>query len=61
MKSQTPFDLLLSLPPNMCSHLADCEPRIAENSFATFDPPGQQLGSGGGTVYVLVLAWRDSD
>jgi galactokinase/mevalonate kinase-like predicted kinase len=60
MKSHTSFDLLLSLPPNMCGHLADCEPAVAARSFATFDPPGQQLGSGGGTAYVLEQAWRES-
>ncbi|MDF7823177.1 bifunctional fucokinase/fucose-1-phosphate guanylyltransferase [Pontiellaceae bacterium B12227] len=60
MKKSTDFDLLLSLPPNMCGHLANCEPAVAERSFSTFDPPGQQLGSGGGTAYVLEQAWRDS-
>ncbi len=60
MKNSSLFDLLLSLPPNMCGHLADCEPAVAERAFATFDPPGQQLGSGGGTAYVLEQAWRDS-
>lgn len=60
MKSSDLFDLLLSLPPNMCGHLSDCEPAVAERAFATFDPPGQQLGSGGGTAYVLEQAWRDS-
>jgi len=57
---QSSFDLLLSLPPNMCDHLGDCEPAVAARAFATFDPPGQQLGSGGGTAYVLEQAWRDS-
>ena len=60
MNTSNPFDLLLSLPPNMCRHLAECEPAVAERAFATFDPPGQQLGSGGGTAYVLEQAWRDS-
>jgi galactokinase/mevalonate kinase-like predicted kinase len=60
MDDKTAFDLLLSLPPNMCGHLADCEPAVAKRSFATFDPPGAQLGSGGGTAYVLEQAWRDS-
>jgi galactokinase/mevalonate kinase-like predicted kinase len=32
---------------------------VAVNSFATFYPPGQQLGSGGGTAYVLEQAWRE--
>jgi len=58
MKSSESFDLLLSVPPNMCSHLAECEPHIAENCFATFDPPGHPLGSGGGTAYVLEQAWQ---
>jgi galactokinase/mevalonate kinase-like predicted kinase len=52
------FDLLLSLPPNMCRRLTECEPEVAERAFATFDPPGGQLGSGGGTAYVLEQAWR---
>jgi galactokinase/mevalonate kinase-like predicted kinase len=60
MNTSNSFDLLLSLPPNMCGHLAECEPAVAERAFATFDPPGQQLGSGGGTAYVLEQAWRDS-
>jgi galactokinase/mevalonate kinase-like predicted kinase len=60
MDSDSSFALLLSLPPNMCGHLADCEPSVADRAFTTFDPPGQQLGSGGGTAYVLEQAWRDS-
>jgi len=56
-----PYDLLLSLPPNMCTHLAECEPYIANNCFATYDPPGRPLGSGGGTAYVLEQAWRSMD
>lgn len=61
MKTAPGFDLLLSLPPNMCRHLADCAPAVAERAFSTFDPPGQQLGSGGGTAYVLEQAWRNSE
>ncbi len=60
MKTPSNFDLLLSLPPNMCKHLSNCEPSVAQRSFATFDPPGRQLGSGGGTAYVLEQAWRAS-
>jgi len=54
------FDLLLSLPPNMCRNLKYCEPEVAERSFSTYDPPGCQLGSGGGTAYVLEQAWKYS-
>jgi galactokinase/mevalonate kinase-like predicted kinase len=50
-------ELLLSLPPNMCGSLAACHPDLAARCFATFDPPGSQLGSGGGTAYLLEQAW----
>ena len=60
MKNLNPFELLLSLPPNMCRYLTDCAPMLAERAFATFDPPDQQLGSGGGTTYLLEQAWRAS-
>jgi galactokinase/mevalonate kinase-like predicted kinase len=42
----------------MCGSLADCDPELAARCFATFDPPGSQLGSGGGTAYLLEQAWR---
>ena len=44
----------------MCQSLPECEPELAERCFATFDPPQSQLGSGGGTAYLLEQAWRDS-
>ncbi len=50
-------ELLLSLPPNMQQHLAACEPDVAASAFSTCDPPGNQLGSGGGTAHVLAEAW----
>ncbi len=56
--AQSDTELLLSLPPNMQRQLAVCEPRIASSSFFTCDPPGNPLGSGGGTAHVLVEAWR---
>lgn len=60
MDMNDPWDLLLSLPPNICGHLAVCEPAVAAGAFATFDPPDRQLGSGGATAYVLEQAWRAS-
>jgi galactokinase/mevalonate kinase-like predicted kinase len=42
----------------MCQSLPDCVPELAQRCFATFDPPGAQLGSGGGTAYLLEQAWR---
>ena len=55
---KTPPELLLSLPPIMCQQLADYHPDLANRSFATFDPPNAQLGSGGGTAHVLNQAWK---
>jgi len=60
MRESEEVELLLSLPPNMCSYLDDCEPVVSQRAFTTFDPVGQQLGSGGGTAYVLEQAWRES-
>ena len=54
-------ELLLSLPPRMCEQITECEPTIAENSFYTHDPVDAQLGSGGGTAYLLHQAWLDSN
>ena len=44
----------------MCASLPDCDPELAARCFATFDPPGSQLGSGGGTAYLLEQGWRAS-
>ena len=52
-------ELLLSLPPVMCQQLADYHPDLSDRAFATFDPPGAQLGSGGGTAHVLHQAWKN--
>ena len=52
-------DLLLSLPPAA----AAAWPRRSVGGRPTFvasDPPGSQLGSGGGTAHLLLQAWRAS-
>ena len=54
------WDLLLSLPPNMCRQLQHCHPAVADRAFVTHDPPDAQLGSGGGTAHVMAEAWRAS-
>ena len=41
----------------MCGSLPVCNPELAARCFATFDPPNSQLGSGGGTAYLLEQAW----
>ena len=43
----------------MCEQIVECEPAIAEQSFYTHDPIDSQLGSGGGTAYLLHQAWSD--
>jgi galactokinase/mevalonate kinase-like predicted kinase len=55
---QREFEPLLSVPPRMATCLSACERELAETTFATCDPPGRQVGSGGGTAHVLVEAWR---
>jgi galactokinase/mevalonate kinase-like predicted kinase len=52
-------ELLLSLPPRMCEQIAECEPTIAEQAFYAHDPVDSQLGSGGGTAYLLQQAWLE--
>ena len=51
MKLQT----LLSLPPAATRFGLSDLPSVA---FAGGDPPGRQLGSGGGTAFLLAEAWR---
>lgn len=49
---------LLSLPPNLVDKfhtLTDSDPK---EWFATSDPVGRKLGSGGGTVWLLEAAWQ---
>lgn len=49
---------LLSLPSAMAAALSDLEGRTPPDWFATSDPPGASLGSGGATVQVLIEGWR---
>ncbi len=50
---------LLSLPPNLvgCFHEITGKPR--EEWFCTSDPVGKKLGSGGGSTWLLLEAYRD--
>lgn len=47
---------LISLPPAMAEAFGELEGR--SGWFATCDPPGGKLGSGGGVAHLLVSAWR---
>ena len=49
---------LLSLPPRMAGVFGELEGRGLPEWFATCDPAGSKLGSGGGTAHVLAEGWR---
>ena len=49
---------LLTLPPRMAVVFEALEGRRRPEWFAASDPPGQPLGSGGGTANLLAEAWR---
>ena len=49
---------LLTLPSRMAEAFARLEGRRPPEWFATADPPGKPLGSGGGTAHLLAAAWR---
>ncbi|MBN2451765.1 MAG: bifunctional fucokinase/L-fucose-1-P-guanylyltransferase [Lentisphaeria bacterium] len=57
---ERPYQLLLSLPPACASRFDTLGLRVPAGTFATHDPPGSKLGSGGGMANVLAAAWRDS-
>ena len=48
-------EILLSVPPAAAQSPAEAFPQA---TFAASDPPGRQLGSGGGTANLLVEAWK---
>jgi galactokinase/mevalonate kinase-like predicted kinase len=49
---------LLSLPPAMASSFGDLYGERPGSWFASCDPPGGKLGSGGGVAQLLADAWR---
>ncbi len=51
---------LLSLPPGMAREFESLEQRQRPGWFATSDPAGSRLGSGGGTAHLLAEAWRNT-
>ncbi len=59
MRSHThPIQHLISLPPGMAAAFASLGGSTRRGWMACSDPPGQKLGSGGGTAHLLVQAWR---
>lgn len=53
------IELLVSLPPSSAARIDGVDPYHGSGLFAASDPPGSQLGSGGGTAYLLYRAWQD--
>ena len=51
---------LLSLPPNLVGCFHDVTGLSREEYFCTHDPIDQKLGSGGGTVWLLMQAYKAS-
>lgn len=51
---------LLSLPPGMAREFEQLESKSRPEWFATCDPAGSKLGSGGGTAHLLAAAWRET-
>lgn len=52
------MQFLISLPPTSAPLFAEMTGRRAPEWFATSDPAGRRVGSGGGTAHTLVEAWR---
>ena len=53
-------ELLLSLPAKAANAFTEIAPGRGDNIFVASDPPGKQLGSGGGTAHLLTTAWQAS-
>ena len=53
-----PVQFLLSLPPAMAGYFSEWSGRPPGDWFASCDPAGRKLGSGGGVVQMLLDAWQ---
>jgi galactokinase/mevalonate kinase-like predicted kinase len=51
---------LISLPPRMAESFESLTGHKRPQWYACSDPPGTQLGSGGGTAHLLNQAWRET-
>src|SRR6185295_14756619 len=58
--NEVSMQYLLTLPPRMAAEFEALEGRRRSQWFATSDPAGKPLGSGGGTVNLLAEAWRSA-
>lgn len=55
-----PVQYLLTLPPRMAAEFEALEGRKRPVWFASSDPSGRPLGSGGGTANLLFQAWKET-
>ncbi|MDP3178845.1 MAG: L-fucokinase, partial [Spirochaetaceae bacterium] len=58
LEKAMPAQVLLTLPPAMADSFERLETRSPPRFVALCDPPGSKLGSGGGSVHLLVEAWK---
>ncbi len=50
---------LLSFPPNLVKHFHEIEEKNSKDWFCASDPPGNRIGSGGGTSWILNESWNN--
>jgi len=50
---------LLSLPPNLVKNFYEIEEKDPQDWFCASDPPGNRIGSGGGTSWILKEDWEE--
>ncbi len=53
-----PIQVLVSLPPAAVSCFKAVDPDRSEERFVASDPPGRQIGSGGGSIHLILAAWK---
>jgi len=58
--NEVSMQYLLTLPQGMAAEFESLEGRRRSEWFATSDPAGKPLGSGGGTANLLYEAWRSA-
>lgn len=58
--NDVPMQYLLTLPARMAAEFEALDGRSRPEWFASSDPAGQPLGSGGGTANLLSEAWRET-
>ena len=59
MRTTKDLDLLVSLPSSSVKSFNVLAPNLAKECFVASDPVNNQLGSGGGTAYLLLEAWKN--